>query len=488
MNIPEHWQSAELQELGEWKTGSTPRRSNEEYWGGDILWVSPKDMKTDRIEDTEDHMTEKALEETNSKIIPTGSLIMVTRSGILEHSFPVALNEKPVTINQDLKALTPSCRVNSAYLYYCLRSKEMDILKSCSKDGTTVASINSDALYAYEVPIAPLSEQERIVAKIEELFTQLDFGVENLTITDRRLDIYRLAITKSALKGELTENWRRENSPSLSASDLMERAEEKEEQNKYKKQNKLSDASEEYTFEVPNSWGWAKVGDLCKEIRYGSSEKADYQYDGVPMLRMGNINDGKLDFDDLKYLPAEWEREELMLQTGDVLFNRTNSAELVGKTALYKENHPLCTFASYLVRARVYPDIYNPALLTYYTNSIFGQQYINSVISQQVGQANVNATKFASMPIPVPPLGEQNEIVRQIDHRFSIVDEVKSEVNSNLKRSNRLRQSILKKAFEGKLIPHDPTDEPVEESVESGDTNHELGEQKTLSEVTSDVE
>jgi len=106
MNSPEHWQTAELQEFGEWQTGSTPRRSNEEYWGGDILWVSPKDMKTDRIVDTEDHMTEKALEETNSKIIPPKSLIMVTRSGILEHSFPVAIKRLwsafPKFLNTDL--------------------------------------------------------------------------------------------------------------------------------------------------------------------------------------------------------------------------------------------------------------------------------------------------------------------------------------------------------------------------------------------------
>jgi len=265
-------------------------------------------------------------------------------------------------------------------------------------------------------------------------------------------------------------------------------AEEKEEKNKYKKQSKMNNISNEHIFEVPVSWEWAQVGDLCKKIRYGSSEKADYEFEGVPLLRMGNIKDGKLVFDDLKYLPADWEREELMLKSGDVLFNRTNSAELVGKTALYKENHPRSTFASYLVRARVYPDIYNPALLVYFTNSVFGRQYINSVISQQVGQANVNATKFASMPIPMPPIEEQQKIVEEIDHRLSIVDGVVQEVESNLMRSNRLRHSILKHAFEGKLVPQDSTDDPASKYSEPRGANPEQRTQQKLSEVTSDVE
>lgn len=210
MNSPEHWQTAELQELGEWQTGSTPRRSNEEYWGGDILWVSPKDMKSDRIADTEDHMTEKALEETNSKIIPPGSLIVVTRSGILEHSFPVAINQKPVTINQDLKAFIPNDRLNEEYVYYYLRSRELDILKNCTKDGTTVASINSDALYAYEIPLPSITQQQRIVEKINKIFSKHDSGVGELQEANIRLDQYRKVVLEKAIWGELTKKWREE--------------------------------------------------------------------------------------------------------------------------------------------------------------------------------------------------------------------------------------------------------------------------------------
>lgn len=352
--------------------------------------------------------------------------------------------------------------------------------------GTAQLKLTQKNLNKIPVPIAPQKEQKRIIDKIEELFSKLDSGTRALKTAENRLNLYHSSVIKSAITGELAERLLTENQPSASGADLVERAEEKEEKNKYKKRGKLSDISEDHVFDVPPSWGWARVGDVCKEIRYGSSEKADYQFEGDPILRMGNIENGKLDFEDLKYLPADWEREELMLKNGDVLFNRTNSAELVGKTALYKENHPRSTFASYLVRARVYPDIYNPAFLVYFTNSVFGRQYINEVISQQVGQANVNATKFASMPIPVPSIEEQDEIVRRIDHRLSIVDQVAKAVGSNIKRSSRLRRSILKHAFEGDLVPHDPNVEPS--TRDGGNKNIGQGTQTTLSEVTSDVE
>lgn len=387
-------------------------------------------------------------------------------------------------IGRGLAALRPNRGIEPLFLFYGIRAFQNELILKGS--GSTFDSISSGELREFEIPITRTDEQKRIVAKIEELFSKVDSGAESLNTTEKRLDLYQSSVIKSAITGKLTETWRSENQQSASGADLVERAQEKEEKNKYKKQGKLNGNSEEQVFEVPSSWGWAQVGDICKAIRYGSSEKADYEFEGVPLLRMGNIENGKLNYDDLKYLPTDWEREELILTSGDVLFNRTNSAELVGKTALYKENHPRSTFASYLVRAQVYPDIYNPALLVYFTNSVFGRQYINSVISQQVGQANVNATKFASMPIPVPSIEEQNEIVREVDHRLSIVDEVMNEVDSNLKRSSRLRQSILKNAFEGNLVPKDPTEDPP--APYSGETNLEQGAQATLWEVTSDVE
>lgn len=171
---------AALCDLGEWRGGGTPSKLIDDYWNGNIPWVSPKDMKQDFIFDAEDHITENAVDNSATKLIPRDSILCVTRSGILAHTFPVAISTVPVTVNQDIKALTPFEGIDARYLAWALRAQGRDILQTCSKDGTTVNSIESSLLYAYRIPVAPQREQLQVVAKLEELFSELDKGVENL--------------------------------------------------------------------------------------------------------------------------------------------------------------------------------------------------------------------------------------------------------------------------------------------------------------------
>lgn len=176
---------------------------------------------------------------------------------------------------------------------------------------------------------------------------------------------------------------------------------------------------------------------------------------------MGNISNGRLVLGELKYLPkAHEEFPELLLEVGDVLFNRTNSAELVGKTAVYRGTPSPCSFASYLIRVRLAEE-FEPDCLAYFLNSAFGRSWVASVVSQQVGQANVNGSKLQSLRIPLAPQAEQRRIVAEVERRLSVIEELEAIVVVNLKRAERLRQSILKRAFEGKLIPQDPNDEPA---------------------------
>jgi type I restriction enzyme S subunit len=143
--------------------------------------------------------------------------------------------------------------------------------------------------------------------------------------------------------------------------------------------------------ELPEGWVWTRVGEVSRSIQYGTSDKATDDPSGIPVLRMGNIQDGKPDFTNLKYLPKDWaHRDEFILEGGDVLFSRTNSAELVGKTAVYKGGSPEAVFASYLIRVRVDSSACAPDFLALVINSSYGRGCIRSVVSQQVGQANVN--------------------------------------------------------------------------------------------------
>ncbi|OGO37838.1 MAG: hypothetical protein A2W35_02960 [Chloroflexi bacterium RBG_16_57_11] len=253
--------------------------------------------------------------------------------------------------------------------------------------------------------------------RIENLFTRLDAGVAGLKRAQAALKRYHASVLKAACEGRLLA--------SGNAAFLQEDG-------------------------LPAGWHWTTVRELTQKMQYGTSEKAQIDEIGVPVLRMGNIQDGELDFKNLKYLSENTRGiDGLILKPGDILFNRTNSAELVGKTAVYRENHPRATYASYIIRVKFKPEVL-PDFVSFYIKSFYGRQYIRSVVSQQVGQANVNGTKLANMPFPLPSLFEQQRIVAEVERRLSVVQEVEVPVQANLRRAARLRQAIFKRAFEGR--------------------------------------
>lgn len=210
---------------------------------------------------------------------------------------------------------------------------------------------------------------------------------------------------------------------------------------------------------LPESWTYAKLGELITEATYGSSAKTSSDSSGVPVLRMGNIVSGKLDFDQLKYLPADHvEFPSLLLSPGDVLFNRTNSAELVGKTAVYRGTPSPCSFASYLIKLQLRGIL--PDWASLFLNSPQGRASINAVVSQQVGQANVNGTKLKGFTIPLPPQNEQKRIVAKIEELFSELEAGEESLRVARQRLGVYRQSLLKQAFEGRLTAKWRTQNP----------------------------
>lgn len=214
----------------------------------------------------------------------------------------------------------------------------------------------------------------------------------------------------AAVSGKLTENWRE--NPSLS------------------------------------EWIQGTLGKFVKKPTYGTSSKSNKE-GLIPVLRMGNLQGGKLDWRDLVYTSDATEVEKYKLEYNDVLFNRTNSPELVGKTAIYKSEQP-AIYAGYLIRVQCL-SVLSPDYLNYHLNSILGRQYCYSVKSDGVSQSNINAQKLSAYPITVPPLPEQAEIVRRVEQLFAYADTIEKQVNNALSRVNNLTQSILAKAFRGEL-------------------------------------
>lgn len=172
--LPAGWGMAPLRAIGSWTGGGTPSKRVARYWNGEIPWVSPKDMKVPRIRDTQDHITSEAIQHSAATLVPPASILVVTRSGILRHSLPIAVTDREVALNQDLKALVVADGIVPDYVAWTLRGFARTILSTCAKSGTTVQNIETARLLDFEIPIAPTAEQERIVAAIEEHFSRLD--------------------------------------------------------------------------------------------------------------------------------------------------------------------------------------------------------------------------------------------------------------------------------------------------------------------------
>ena len=361
--------------------------------------------------------------------------------------------------------------IASRYLACFLQTDEYRRRVSGLSAGVNINNLRQAHIEGTPIPVAPLPEQHRIVAEIEKHFTRLDAAVAALKRAQANLKRYRAGVLKAACEGNLVpteaELARAEGRDYEPAGRLLERIlTERRARWQYgdkrrRKNNEPAAPDTSNLPDLPEGWVWATVEQLSYRIQYGTSSKASNDASGLPVLRMGNIQDGKLDFSDLKYLAREnAEVQKTILSDGDLLFNRTNSAELVGKCAVFKNNYPRACFASYLIRVSFLQG-FSPDYACTCINSQYGRTYISQVKSQQVGQANVNGTKLAAMPISVPPAVEQHRIVAEVERRLSVIQQAEAAVEASLKRAHRLRQSILKQAFSGRLVPQDPNDEPA---------------------------
>jgi type I restriction enzyme, S subunit len=303
------------------------------------------------------------------------------------------------------------------------------------------------------LPMVPLDEQRRIVAEIETQFSRLDEAVANLQRVKANLKRYKASVLKAAVEGRLIETEaciaQREGRIYETGKQLLQRILEERRAKWALKKKYLEPESAQCSLidSLPEGWVNATVEQLSQLVEYGSSSKTSDDATGIPVLRMGNIFEGELRFDDLKYLPNEHDEfPKLLMNDGDLLFNRTNSTELVGKVAVFYSKPTNYSFASYLIRVRTVTGVL-PNFLAAYINSSFGRQWVKSVVTQQVGQANVNGTKLQALAVPLPPLAEQTRIVAELDRHMTIIREVESEVDVNLQRAQVLRQATLSKAF-----------------------------------------
>ncbi len=295
--------------------------------------------------------------------------------------------------------------------------------------GTTRQRISGKKLKQLLLPTPPVEEQRRIVGKIETMFNGLDRALSALDYLPKLLDEYRALILELGCSGELTAKWRRDNNAETGRH--------------------------------------TSVREVAERLDYGTSAKS--QADGaVPVLRMGNIQDGLLDWSDLVYTSDKQEISKYSLEDGDVLFNRTNSPDLVGKSAVYRGSRS-AIFAGYIIRIRCTGDVI-PEYLNFCLNSPRGRKYARKVKSDGVSQSNINATKLAAFDFFLPCIEEQRVAVAQIKASLDWAKKVSAEWFSTVQLIYKLKEAILLKAMRGELAFQDSNE------ISAGDLLHKLKE------------
>lgn len=330
-------------------------------------------------------------------------------------------------INQDLKALFPNEALDKSYLELWLVSIASKI--EAMGTGTTVKGVRLNQIRELILPLAPIEEQRGIVEKIETLFAELDKGEESLRQVQTLLARYR----QSVLKAAVTE---------------------------------FAGSSER-----------VQLGQLLEDIRYGTAKKCRAEVEGVPVLRIPNVVTGQIDLEDLKFAELdEKEMSRLRLTRGDVLLVRSNgSANLVGRTAVVDDRAAGMAFAGYLIRLRVDRNRLLPEFLHIVLNSPEVRANIERQARSTSGVHNINSTEVKAIELDLPSLAKQSEIVAQVGEQVANAQLLEAACTAELSRSSALRQSILKEAFSGRLVPQDPHDEPASELLARIHRSQEAG-------------
>lgn len=332
--------------------------------------------------------------------------------------------------------------------------------------------MNAKVLGAIELPLAPLKAQRRIVEEIEEQFTQLDAGVAALKRVEANLRRYKAAVLKAAVEGRLTEKWRAEHPDVEPASDARQRIISAGPSRKHRRAGRLwgsgsvAPLPRSITDRIPDTWEWVRVEQLGPDpqevVQVGpmSMRSRDFGDAGVPVLNVGCVQWGRFDDSKLDFLSPDIAARfgRYQLKTGDLVFTRSGT---VGRCAVISEERDSWLMTFHLLRVRPDPRI----CLSSYLQIVFqGSEPIRwQIADAAIGttRAGFNTGLLAKLSVPLPPLAEQMAIVSEVASRTSVFADIESSLERGRLRASRLRQSILKRAFEGKLVPQDPTDEPA---------------------------
>jgi type I restriction enzyme S subunit len=417
--VPENWSWAVMGNVAEVVGGGTPSTSNSaNFDSGTTPWLTPADLSgyaEKFISSGARFLTAKGLSGSGARIMPTGTVLFTSRAPIGY----VAIAANPVATNQGFKSFVLPPELDSSYVYYWLKAARQIVGAMAS--GTTFPELSGKRAQEVPMPVAPLAEQHRIVAEIEKHLTRLDAAVAALERARAKLKRYRASVLRAAVEGRLVH----------------------------------SDAA---------TWKTMRLGSIAElkgGVTKGQKRKPGALLKSVSYLRVANVQRGFLDLSEVKEIEATPDEiAELRLMPGDVLFNEGGDRDKLGRGWVWQGEISLCIHQNHVFRARIKNEEIEPKFLSWYGNSA-GQAYFFAEGKHTTNLASINLTKLSNLPVPIPPHQDQQSIVAEVERRLSVVETLEGAVGASLARADRLRHSVLKRAFIGRLVPQDPNDEPA---------------------------
>ncbi len=419
IDIPKHWQEKKLGEVCQTTSGGTPSRVNKNYYEGTIPWVKSGELDRGLILDTEEKISEEAVKNSSAKVFPKGTLLIALYGATIGK---LAFLGVDAATNQAVCGIYKNENINSNYLYYFLFSKKPSLVKQGI--GGAQPNISQGILKNLDIPIPSLSEQLAIVSKIEELLSDLENGKLQLLTAQQQLKVYRQSLLKAAFEGKLTST-------------------------------KLSEQKEG---ELPKGWKWVKIDSLLFDRKKGMStgpfgtmlKKSEHQANGIPVLGIENIGEGTFQMPNKIFITSEKavELRNFRVQENDIIISRSGT---VGEICLLPKKMENSIISTNLIRVRLNQDIINPKFFVYLFQGGKVRQQVFELCKGS-SRAFLNQTILNSLDFPYCSLNEQQLVIDELESKLTVCDKIEETIAQSLLQAETLKQSILKMAFEGKLV------------------------------------
>ena len=457
--------SKKIRDIAKTTSGGTPNRSISIYYGGNIPWVKSGELNDGLIIKSEETITEDALKNSSAKIYPKGTLVLalygatVGKTGIL--GFESASN-------QAVCAVYPEKGISKEYLFWFFRQKRFEYIQQSF--GGAQPNISQDVVKNTDIPIPPVEIQESVqkllfhiektkqfmdVKEYSTVLPQLkefmlvkegsdsvkSFYAENFDIINN----LQKTILSEAIQGKLVP----QDPKDEPASELLKKIKKEKDklikEGKIKKQKPLTPISEdEIPYELPEGWEWTRLGDLCERIHYGYTASAVHNNSGIKLLRITDIQNGKVDWMEVPSCQIkDSEVDKYLLNENDILIARTGGT--IGKTYLVKNLNAKSIFASYLIRAVPLNKVNPEYIKNFFGSALYWEQLFEK--SMGTGQPNVNGVALSNLKFPLPPLAEQTRIVEKVDKLMVYCTELEKQIREGQKNSEMLMESVLKEKF-----------------------------------------